>query len=241
MPGFSPSAPAVTASAAPTLPDLVGDSAQVEWASVVRAAALASPLNKAREARQPSPPEVARFEALLARELGVPEMHVNDLPRRIEAVAAVIRAARDRLETERRAIWWINNRDNIDAYVDRSLREEIRAQLADIKARHMLEPPEARPVRSRPDPATLADLAIRVTPLRDGAAVRFPRDELRNRRFREHFKRAFWVPDARAWFVPGRDSPRRVSLWAESEMAADRLARRAAQDAEIDRLFSDLP
>lgn len=79
---------------------------------------------------------------------------------------------------------------------------------------------------------------ITVTPLPDGAAVRFAKDAARNARFRARFPRARWGAGTGSWHIPGKTAAQRAALWASEEEAAE-IAERRRQRWLVDELAWD--
>ncbi len=106
------------------LPALTGSEKQIAWAETIRAKALAAPLNAPRTAKPATQDK--------ADQLGIT----------IEALTAILQgiqdagaAARNRLETESSAKWWIENRNTVDSAVYDACGEANRVLVADITAR----------------------------------------------------------------------------------------------------------
>lgn len=53
-----------------------------------------------------------------------------------------------------------------------------------------------------------------------GAAASFPYDRMTVQHFRDHFPRARWSDERKAWFIPGKTAGQRFERWLERETAA---------------------
>lgn len=98
------------------LPKLIGSDKQVAWAESIRRAALDNTLNKIADDAEAKLATVPADKVALYR-----------------AVLAAMRAARQKLEKETSAKWWIESRNGLDLFV-RSAGERAQKEVPNVAA-----------------------------------------------------------------------------------------------------------
>lgn len=76
------------------------------------------------------------------------------------------------------------------------------------------------------------ELAIVITALHDGAAIRFPKDRDLIARFRQRFSAARWGVATRSWHIPGKLAASRAEKWADDERGYLLRLEQMARDSE---------